>query len=78
MRLPLKDYNDRWIMGRIHDEAMIARELQASGMNRTDALRVAASHVAKTNLHGLEMGRVVNIGRELGDNGGPLLDEFLT
>lgn len=74
MRLPLRDENDRWGRDRLHDETMIARELQNAGMTRPDALRAAAEHVARVSRRGDRKGRIVSIITRHGDNGGPPLD----
>ena len=75
MRYPLRDANDRWSRGRINDETMIARELQASGMTRGDALKAAADHVAAMYRAGREPGSIKAVTRPVGDNGGPILED---
>ena len=71
MRLVLHDQNDREWSGAIHDETMIARDLQASGLSRVDALRAAYEHVKGTRRAGITPGGIVSISRRPGDNGGP-------
>lgn len=71
MRLVLRDQNDRDWSGAIRDETMIARDLQAAGMRRVDALRAAYEHVKRTRRGGVTPGGIVSISRRHGDNGGP-------
>ena len=71
MRLVLRDANQADWSGAIHDETMIARDLQQMGMTRADALRAAYEHLKRTRRAGIKPGGCVAVLRRHGDNGGP-------
>lgn len=74
-RFTLSAHLDALEQGRLNDEVMIARDLQASGLTRSEALKAAADHVARMYRQGREPGGIVSVERQPGDNGGPILND---